>query len=67
MRRQASHPARTFGASERPKVTGLTILAIDTGSRMDEVIFQDFRGTGNMELILDRSIADRHYSPPSTC
>ena len=44
----------------------LTILAtalIDTGSRMDEVIFEDFKGTGNMELVLDRRLADRRIYP----
>jgi len=44
----------------------LTILAtalIDTGSRMDELIFQEFKGTGNMELVLDRKLADRRVWP----
>ena len=44
----------------------LTILAtalVDTGSRMDELIFQEFKGTGNMELILDRKLADRRLYP----
>jgi transcription termination factor Rho len=44
----------------------LTILAtalIDTGSRMDELIFQEFKGTGNMELILDRKLSDRRLYP----
>ena len=44
----------------------LTILAtalIDTGSRMDELIFQEFKGTGNMELILDRKLSDRRLFP----
>jgi len=36
---------------------------IDTGSRMDEVIFQEFKGTGNMELVLDRKLADRRVYP----
>ncbi len=47
----------------------LTIVAtalIDTGSRMDELIFQEFKGTGNMELVLDRKLADRRVCPPST-
>ncbi len=44
----------------------LTILAtalVDTGSRMDELIFQEFKGTGNMELILDRKLSDRRLFP----
>jgi transcription termination factor Rho len=44
----------------------LTIVAtalVDTGSRMDEVIFEEFKGTGNMELVLDRKIADRRVFP----
>ena len=44
----------------------LTIVAtalIDTGSRMDELIFQEFKGTGNMELVLDRKLADRRIGP----
>ena len=36
---------------------------IDTGSRMDELIFQEFKGTGNMELVLDRQLADRRIYP----
>ena len=46
----------------------LTILAtalVDTGSRMDELIFQEFKGTGNMELILDRKLSDRRLFPRS--
>jgi transcription termination factor Rho len=44
----------------------LTIIAtalIDTGSRMDEVIFEEFKGTGNMELVLDRTLADKRIFP----
>ena len=44
----------------------MTIIAtalVDTGSRMDEVIFEEFKGTGNMELILDRHIADKRIFP----
>jgi transcription termination factor Rho len=44
----------------------LTILAtalVDTGSRMDELIFQEFKGTGNMELVLDRKLSDRRLFP----
>src|SRR3989449_8024609 len=56
-------PKRFFGAARNIEGGGsLTIVAtalIDTGSRMDEVIFEEFKGTGNMEVILDRRIADR--------
>ena len=52
-----------FGAARNIEEGGsLTIIAtalIDTGSRMDEVIFEEFKGTGNSELILDRKIADK--------
>src|SRR5512141_1536929 len=61
--RALQFPRQFFGAARNCEGSGsLTILAtalIDTGSRMDEVIFQEFKGTGNMELILDRAIADR--------
>ena len=60
-------PKRFFGAARNIKNHGsLTIIAtalIDTGSRMDDVIFEEFKGTGNMELHLDRSIADRRIYP----
>lgn len=60
-------PKRFFGAARNFEEGGsLTILAtalIDTGSRMDEVIFEDFKGTGNMELHLDRRLADRRIWP----
>ncbi|MBN2371391.1 MAG: transcription termination factor Rho [Vicinamibacteria bacterium] len=60
-------PRQFFGAARNCEGGGsLTILAtalVDTGSRMDEVIFQEFKGTGNMELILDRAIADRRVFP----
>jgi transcription termination factor Rho len=60
-------PRQFFGAARNCEGGGsLTILAtalVDTGSRMDEVIFQEFKGTGNMELILDRAIADRRIFP----
>jgi transcription termination factor Rho len=60
-------PKRFFGAARNIEEGGsLTIIAtalIDTGSRMDEVIFEEFKGTGNMELILDRRIADRRIYP----
>jgi len=60
-------PKRFFGAARNIENGGsLTIVAtalIDTGSRMDEVIFEEFKGTGNMELHLDRRIADRRIFP----
>src|SRR5687768_2751846 len=65
--RALQFPRQFFGAARNCEGTGsLTILAtalVDTGSRMDEVIFQEFKGTGNMELILDRAIADRRIFP----
>jgi len=60
-------PKRFFGAARNIEGGGsLTIIAtalIETGSRMDEVIFEEFKGTGNMELVLDRRIADRRVYP----
>lgn len=60
-------PKRFFGAARNIEDGGsLTIIAtalIETGSRMDEVIFEEFKGTGNMELVLDRRIADRRVYP----
>ena len=60
-------PKRFFGAARNVEEGGsLTILAtalIDTGSRMDEVIFEEFKGTGNMELRLDREIANKRIFP----
>ena len=60
-------PKRFFGAARNIDEGGsLTIIAtalIDTGSRMDEVIFEEFKGTGNMELVLDRRLADRRVWP----
>src|SRR6202007_2028504 len=60
-------PKRFFGAARNIEGGGsLTILAtalIDTGSRMDEVIFEEFKGTGNSEVILDRRIAERRGLP----
>jgi transcription termination factor Rho len=60
-------PKRFFGAARNIEKGGsLTIIStalIDTGSRMDEVIFEEFKGTGNMELHLDRRIADRRVFP----
>ncbi|MGZ3732488.1 MAG: transcription termination factor Rho, partial [Parachlamydiaceae bacterium] len=60
-------PKHFFGAARNIDQGGsLTIIAtalIDTGSRMDEVIFEEFKGTGNMELVLDRRLADRRIFP----
>ncbi|MFM7773517.1 MAG: transcription termination factor Rho [Candidatus Kapaibacterium sp.] len=60
-------PKRFFGAARNVEEGGsLTIIAtalIDTGSRMDEVIFEEFKGTGNMELVLDRRLAERRIFP----
>ncbi len=60
-------PKRFFGAARNVEEGGsLTIIAtalIDTGSRMDEVIFEEFKGTGNMEIHLDRKLADRRVFP----
>jgi transcription termination factor Rho len=60
-------PKRFFGAARNIEEGGsLTIVAtalIETGSRMDEVIFEEFKGTGNMELRLDRRIAERRIYP----
>ena len=60
-------PKRLFGAARQLEGGGsLTIVAtclVDTGSRMDEVIAQEFKGTGNMELLLDRRLADRRLFP----
>jgi transcription termination factor Rho len=60
-------PKRFFGAARNVEEGGsLTIIAtalIDTGSRMDEVIFEEFKGTGNMELALDRKLAERRVFP----
>jgi transcription termination factor Rho len=60
-------PKRLFGSARAFEEGGsLTVMGtalIDTGSRMDEVIFQEFKGTGNMELVLDRRLADRRIYP----
>jgi len=60
-------PKRFFGAARNIEEGGsLTIIAtalIDTGSRMDEVIFEEFKGTGNSEIVLDRKIADKRVYP----
>lgn len=60
-------PKRLFGAARKCEEGGsLTILAtclVDTGSRMDEVVFEEFKGTGNLELRLDRRLAERRFYP----
>lgn len=60
-------PKRFFGSARNIEEGGsLTIIAtalIETGSRMDEVIFEEFKGTGNMELVLDRTLSDRRMFP----
>ena len=60
-------PKRFFGAARNIEEGGsLTIIAtalVETGSRMDDVIFEEFKGTGNMEIILDRTLADRRIFP----
>ena len=60
-------PKRFFGAARNVEGGGsLTIIGtalVDTGSRMDQVIFEEFKGTGNMELVLDREMADRRLYP----
>jgi transcription termination factor Rho len=60
-------PKRFFGAARNIEEGGsLTIIStalVDTGSRMDEVIFEEFKGTGNMEIILDRKLVDKRVFP----
>jgi len=60
-------PKRFFGAARNVEEGGsLTIIGtalIDTGSRMDEVIFEEFKGTGNMELVLDRKLVEKRVFP----
>jgi transcription termination factor Rho len=60
-------PKRFFGAARNLEEGGsLTIIAtalIETGSRMDEVIFEEFKGTGNSEIILDRKVSDKRVFP----
>ena len=60
-------PKKFFGAARNIEEGGsLTIVGtalIDTGSRMDDVIFEEFKGTGNMELVLKRELADRRIFP----
>jgi len=65
--RALENPRKMFASARKIEDGGsLTILAtalVDTGSRMDELIFQEFKGTGNMELILDRKLSDRRLFP----
>lgn len=60
-------PKRFFGAARNVEEGGsLTILAtclVDTGSRMDDMIYEEFKGTGNMELVLSRKLAERRIFP----
>ena len=60
-------PKRFFGAARNMREGGsLTILAtalVDTGSKMDDVIYEEFKGTGNMELILDRKLSEKRIFP----
>ncbi len=60
-------PKKFFGAARKMREGGsLTVLAtalVDTGSRMDDVVFEEFKGTGNMELVLDRSLSERRIFP----
>ena len=60
-------PKRFFGAARNMREGGsLTILAtalVDTGSKMDDVVYEEFKGTGNMELILDRKLQERRIFP----
>ena len=60
-------PKRFFGAArnidEGGSLTTIATALIETGSRMDEVIFEEFKGTGNMEIVLDRRLSDRRIFP----
>jgi len=60
-------PKRFFGAARKVEEGGsLTILAtalVDTGSKMDDVIFEEFKGTGNLEIVLDRKLVDKRIWP----
>ena len=65
--RTMEKPRRFFGAARKTEDAGsLTVIGtalVDTGSRMDEVIFQEFKGTGNTEIVMDRSLFDRRIFP----
>ena len=60
-------PKRFFGAARNTREGGsLTILAtalVDTGSRMDDIVYEEFKGTGNMELVLDRKLSEKRIFP----
>ena len=60
-------PKRFFGAARNMREGGsLTVLAtalVDTGSRMDDVVYEEFKGTGNMELVLDRKLSEKRIFP----
>jgi transcription termination factor Rho len=60
-------PKRFFGAARKMREGGsLTILAtalVDTGSKMDDVVYEEFKGTGNMELVLDRKLSEKRVFP----
>ena len=60
-------PKKFFGAARNMREGGsLTVLAtalVDTGSRMDDVVFEEFKGTGNMELVLDRRLSEKRIFP----
>ena len=56
-------PRRFFGAARKLEEGGSLTILVDTGSRMDEIIFQEFKGTGNMELVLSRSAAELRLFP----
>ena len=60
-------PKRFFGSARKVEEGGsLTIIAtalVDTGSKMDEVIFEEFKGTGNLEIVLDRKLVDKRIWP----
>ena len=60
-------PKRFFGAARKMREGGsLTVLAtalVDTGSKMDDVVYEEFKGTGNMELVLDRKLSERRVFP----
>jgi len=68
--RALERPKRFFGAARRVEGAGsLTIIAtalVDTGSRMDEVIFEEFKGTGNSEICLSRDLMEKRVFPAST-
>ena len=60
-------PKRFFGAARKMREGGsLTVLAtalVETGSKMDDVVFEEFKGTGNMELVLDRKLSEKRVFP----